>query len=235
MVERHLLPSGREAGGRIPALEPCPRVVAPVWIVAVPDEPAGDLDLVRGVVVVIPRLGRLAQAGLQQDGRDEQRDGDDERQPGKQFGAPCTPLPPDDRDNGDREGRDDPGRADEAEIPVTSGGANERTEGAVRMHGRRVKRPGVRPELRHDDRHERSERSEDRPRAGPADSHRAGTASRDSVTAGAGGGCGRGCSRKAAATPSTSHVIGSSKNPLYASEWTKRAKKTAASDSPRAW
>src|SRR5438093_8752461 len=235
LMERNRLPSRRKARCRVPALEPRPGVVAAVWVVAVPDEVAGDLDLVRRVVDVGPGLRRLAQARLEQDGGDEQRDREQDCKGAQKLCTPGRPTPADESDERDREPCDDPGRPHEAEIPVTPGRTDERAEGAMRMHGRRVERPGIGSELRNDNRHERAERSEDRPGAEPADPHRARTASRGSVTAGTGRGETRAGSRNAAAIPSTSHVIGSSKNPLYASEWTNRAKKTAASDNPRAW
>src|SRR5262249_33919591 len=161
----------------------------------------------------------------------------DDHESREDVGAPRSPAAAHERRDRDEETGDDSRRPHEPEVPFAAGGAHERAEQAVRVHGRRMERPRIRPELGDDDRDEHAERPEDHPGAGPADPHLAGTASRGSVAAGAG--CASALAgfhtRNDAEIPSTSHVIGSSKNPLYASEWTKRAKKTAASDNPRAW
>jgi hypothetical protein len=44
----------------------------PVGVLAVKDQVAGDLDLVRRVVHVVPRLGRVAQADLEEGRRQDQ-------------------------------------------------------------------------------------------------------------------------------------------------------------------
>jgi hypothetical protein len=82
-------------------------------------------------------------------------------------------------------------------------------------HGRH-ERPRIGAELRDRDRDEHAERREQRP--GTKSAHVSSMASfRDSMYE--------------AATATASHVTGSSKNPLYASEWTNKARNTAPSPS----
>src|SRR5437870_3497184 len=194
-------------------------------------EVSGDLDLIGGVVVVVPRCRRLPETGLQHHRGHQQRQHDHESEPPEQLGAPRRPSPAPGGDERDEEARHDPGRAHEAQIPVSPGGPYEVTEEPVRVHRRRMERPRVGAELRDHDRDEHAERPQDRPGPPALDlSHRAGTASRGGDATGSGFGCGGGIPRYAAAALSTNQVIGSSKNPLYASEWTKRARRTGASD-----
>ena len=176
-------------------------------------EITGDLDLVRRVVVVVPRGGRLAQADLQEDSGNEERQRDDHCQRAEEIRSPGAATPTDRCNERDEQAREDSRRANEAVIPFATCCAHEWAEQSVRMH-RRMERPRVRAELRDDDRDDEAERREDCPRAGAADRHRAGTASRGSLTRTTGSIRRSGSASWAAAIPSTSHVIGSSKNPL---------------------
>ena len=72
VVERDLRDRRIRLGRRIPALEPGVAIVVPVGVLAVEDQVAGDLDLVRRVVDVVPRLGRVAQADLEEGRRQDQ-------------------------------------------------------------------------------------------------------------------------------------------------------------------
>ena len=235
-MQGNLLPSRRKTGCRIPLLESGAGVVPAVRIVPVADETAGDLELVRGIVVVVPGCRRLPESDLEHERGHEQRQCDEDGERRKQLGTPRAHAPARGCEERDDEAGDNSGRADEAEIPLPPRRAHGVTEQSVRVDRRRMEGPRIGAELRHDDRDERAERREDRPGACAPDPHLAGTASRGSVAVrGAGAGRGVGTARYAAAIPSTSHVIGSSKKPLYASEWTNRAKKTAASDKPKAW
>src|SRR5262249_39243055 len=109
-------------------------------------------------------------------------------------------------------------RAEDAEVPLAVGGADERAEDAVRVDLGRHEGPRIGAELRDRDRDEDAQCRQQQPRAEA--SHASSMASfRDSMYE--------------AATAIASHVTGSSKNPLYASECTNRAKKTAPRPSPR--
>jgi hypothetical protein len=88
-VERRLLVVGR----RVEALEPRVAVVVPVRVVAVKDQVAGELDLVRRVVCEVPRLGRVAKADLEQNCGHEEHCADDAREPDRRPAGPRPKAP----------------------------------------------------------------------------------------------------------------------------------------------
>src|SRR6266508_4523309 len=199
-----------EAGGRVPTLEAGARVVVAVGVVPVGKQFAGQLDLVGRVVDVVPRLARLAQPDLEQDGRQQEGERDGQAQAAKKVGTPASPSPPSHGDERDEHSGHDSRRADGAEIPMAVGSADEWAEEAVRVQRRRPERPRVRAQFRHGEQHQQPECREHRPPAtGPDPPHRAaaGRVPGSATTTGE-------LDKYAAPTASTSHVMGSSKKPL---------------------
>src|SRR5262245_1368961 len=212
-VERRLL----VVRGRVEALEARVAVVVAVGGVPVADEVARDLDLVRRVVREVPGVRRLAEPDLEQRGGHEQHSADNDRERDREPAGPGPDPPGRSGDEGDDEARQDRRRAEDAEVPLAVGGADERSEEPAWVHRGRHEGPRVRAELRDRDRDEHAQRRQQQPRAVAI--HGSSMASlRDSMYD--------------AATAMTSQVTGSSKNPLYARECTKRAKNTAPRPSP---
>src|SRR5439155_13367579 len=78
---------------RVEALEARALVVVPVRVMAVEDEVARDLDLVRRVVREVPGGGRVAQPDLEEDGRDEQHRADEPCEPDAHPARPGAKAP----------------------------------------------------------------------------------------------------------------------------------------------
>jgi hypothetical protein len=212
MRQRDLREVVAEAGRVVPALQPRPGVVVPVGVVAVEDQVAGELDLVRRVVGEVPGLGRVPQTDLQQRGRHGQQGdhGDGERR-----GGPARPRhePPRRRGReGDEHAGEERGRADHAEIPLAVGRPHQRAERALRIDALRPERPRLRAELGHEHEHQRAEHAQQREGLAPA--QEAGTSSRCGAVVGAGAVDGSVIASRLAARARSSHVIGSSKKPL---------------------
>ena len=135
----------------------------PVRVVAVEDEVACELDLVRRVVREVPGRGRVAQADLEQDGGNEEHRADERREPDAGPSRPGAEPP----GGCGGEGDDEPGEhrhgANDAEIPFLLGGADERRENALRVDQRRVERPRVRAQARHRHDHEHAKDAEQHP------------------------------------------------------------------------
>ncbi len=201
----------RAAGGRlrIPALEPAARVVARVGVVPVPDEAAGELDLVGRVVDVPPRRRRVAQPQLEHRRGDDERCGDDggERE-GRSRPAPW-PAPVGDGARGDEHAGEDRDRAHHAEVPALVARADDERERPARDH-LAAERPRLRAELRDVHDHERRQRRQERP---PAADHPVNAGSRVGES-GSRSARGRGAARAAAANARTNQVRGSSTKPL---------------------
>ena len=192
------------AGRRVEALEPRAPVVMAVRVVAVQDQVACDLDLVRRVVREVPGLARVAQTDLEQGRRDEQHRADD---------APSSVIP---AQRGHARRCQVTAAASATRRPART--AVERmiprshSRSATRTSGPRIpcgsteggrERPGVGAELRDRDRDDDAERRQQRPRTRRDRGHAPSMASLSARE-----------STKLAATAIASHVTGSSKNPL---------------------
>jgi len=146
--------------GRVEALEARVAVVVTVRVVAVADEVARDLDLVRRVVREVPGLGRVAEADLEQRRRNEEHRADDGRDPDRGPAGPRTQVPGDSCGERHEEAGEDRGGADDPEVPLAVCGAHQWAQNPVRVHGSRRERPGVCAELRNRDRDDDAERGE---------------------------------------------------------------------------
>ena len=141
-------------------VDPRAAVVVAVRGLAVEDEIAGDLDLVRGVVRVEPLLRRVAEPGLDQDARSNEQARDQERD---DEGAPRGPPLARVRDGDDEdEARGDSRELEEPRVPAPLSERHEGTEHAVRLNCSRVEHPAVLADPRDVDEHEQSERGEKR-------------------------------------------------------------------------
>ena len=160
MRERRVrLRVGGRAVEAVEAFEPGAAVVGSVGAVPVADELAGELQLVGRVVREEPRRGRLPQADLQRDRRQQQGRADDECR--DELGLPGQP--PEHRPHGERDdehARQHRERPQRAEIPFAVGRTHDRPEQPVRMHRAGPERPRVGPEhadVQRDDDRERAE------------------------------------------------------------------------------
>jgi len=159
VVER-LVAGPWAAVAAVEPLDPRAAVVVAVRGLAVEDEVAGDLDLVRGVVGVEPLLRRVAEPGLEQDARSNEQARDQERD---DEGAPRGPPLARVRDGDDEdEARGDSRELEEPRVPVPLSERHEGTEHAVRLNLSRVKHPAVLADPRDIDEHEQSQRGEKR-------------------------------------------------------------------------
>ena len=156
---------------RVPAFEPGVPVVVTVRVVAVENEVAGDVDLVGGVVHVVPGGGGVAEPDLQQDrGDDEQRD-DDGTERDRPAAAPAIRTPGDGARERDDERGDHGGRPRNVGIPLLVGSADERSEHAAGFDVGGSERPCARPQVGQGDDREHAEGPEDRPDGRARDRH----------------------------------------------------------------
>ena len=117
MVEGDLRETGRLVmSRRVETLEARAVVGVSVRVVAVEDEVARDLDLVRGVVREVPGVGRITQSNLEQDGRNEQHRADDSGEPDPGPSWPRGKAPRGRGGESDGEPCEHGGRAEDAEI-----------------------------------------------------------------------------------------------------------------------
>ena len=149
--------------GRVEALEPRVAVVVSVRVVAVEDEVARDLDLVRRVVREVPGLGCVAEADLQHRCRNEQHPAHHDREDDREPPWPGADAPGRCCDEGDEQAGQNGGRAEDAEVPLAVGDPDERAEETTRMHGGRHEGPRVGAELRDRDRDEHAQRRQEQP------------------------------------------------------------------------
>ena len=210
-VERSLLVIRR----RVEVLEARVAVVVAVRVVAVEHEVARDLDLVRRVVREVPRRGRVAEPDLEQHRRHEEHRADDRGQPDRRPARPRAEAPARRCGERDEEPGEDRRRAEDPQVPLAVGDADERAEDSTRVDRGRIERPGSGAEVGHRDPDEHAERRQQRP--GLTTSVHVSSMASSSARQ----------SRKLAATAIVSQVTGSSKKPLYASECTNSVSSTA--------
>ena len=191
MVEGDL-PAAAFSCRRVPAFEPGVPVVVPVRVVAVEDEVARDLDLVRGVVHVVPGRGGVAEPDLQQNRGDDEQRGDDGAESDRPATAPAIRAPGDGARKRDEERRDHGGGARNIGIPLLVGGADERSEHAVGIDVGRGEGPRARAQVGQGDDREHAERPEQRPDGRASDRHQVRAGSGDGAivaTSSAGSSC----------------------------------------------
>ncbi len=245
MLERHLAlahPLGHAPVAGVEALEPGFAVVVAVRVVEIQQQVPAELDLVGRVVREEPGGSGVAQAELQQCGgpREQHADGEHERH-GERLRPGTRTREQQQRRRAAEQCGHEAGRARDPHVPLLAGRAHERRERSLRIDLGRPKAPGVGAELRQRDRDQAEQDAEQnhaargssprlggRPQAGSPRSHpgsarerRRGHAeailARARSAAGGGVSCARLHASEPAATPSTSHVSGSSRKPLYES------------------
>ena len=156
---------------RVEALEPRIGVVVAVGVLAVAQELPGQLDLVRRVVHVEPRVGRLAQAGLERDGRRCKQADDRRRQRDREPAGPARDERRRSCGERDQHAGQEPGRADRLGVPLPVGPADEPGERPTRIDRTRPEVPRLGAEEGDGDEDDQPERAEQRPdgdRAEPA-------------------------------------------------------------------
>ena len=174
MGQRHLRVLGGRRHGAVAAVEALQAralVVVPVRRVPVPDELPGELDLVRRVVDVEPRL-RVRRAGRPGASSREPRSGGSRRRRSpteRPTGATCARASPRARPPRRARRRGAAGVRTTPRSHVAVGGADERAEDAVRDR-RRPERPRVgaeRGDVSGDERAEHAEHGEGRAAVDP--------------------------------------------------------------------
>ena len=191
MVEGDLAAAAFSRRG-VPAFEPGVPVVVSVRVLAVEDEVARDLDLVRGVVDVVPGGGGVAEPDLQQDRGDDEQRGDDGAESDRPAAPPATRAPGDGACKRDEERRDHGGGARDIGIPLLVRGPDERPEHAVRIDSRRSEGPRTGAQIGQRDDREHAERPEQRPDGRASDRHQVRAGSGDGAivaTSSAGSSC----------------------------------------------
>ncbi len=176
MLQRHLAVAHaieRAPVERVEALHAREAVVGAVRVLAVQQLVPADLDLVRGVVGEEPGLGGLAQAHLQQRRGQHQRQ---RHQHGHAHAGPRGPVAPAQAHHahgGDQQRGQEAGGAGDAHVPLAVGGAHQRRQDALRVHGARAERPRVRAQLGQRDGHDAQQHAQqgEHPLPGEAPAH----------------------------------------------------------------
>ena len=218
MLQRHLALSyalGHAAVARVEALESRAPVVVSVGVVEVEQQVAAQLYLVGRVVGEEPRRGRVAQADHEQRGRRGQQQPDGKHQSDRESPRP-GPRAGDEADGGGsaEEARQEGAGSRDAKVVFLARRPDKWSERALGIDGPGPEGPGVGAQLGQVDRNEQEQDAHERPGAPLAEllPHGAVAERRRERSA-----AGRWASRQVsqpAATPSTSQVMGSSRNPL---------------------
>ncbi len=134
-----------------------------VRILAVQEQVARNLDLVRGVVDVEPGIRRVAETDLEERRREDQEADDDRAERRDQCRPHRSEAEHDRGAESDREPGDEGCSAQEGDVEVTVGRFDEPPEGALSVSPSRshLERPGARAQLGDRDEDEDSERAED--------------------------------------------------------------------------
>jgi hypothetical protein len=149
VVERHLALARVGPNGPVQAVEPLQPgagVVVAVRTRPVPDARSGELDLVRRVVDVEPRLGRLPETDLERDWREDEGSCDGE------AGRDEDPRPPgasgerDECEHDHAAACEHRHRADEADVPPLVCEPDEKGERSLRLDLPGPEVPRIRPE-----------------------------------------------------------------------------------------